>query len=107
MPVYNGDVWSTLFSANWAVTESTALNLTYQYERANNDDEDPELIAAGTMPRGIAYDRQVIGLGVRHQFNKKLTGFVNYTYYQNRDDQWNEDGSYTANAVVTGLTLTF
>jgi hypothetical protein len=86
------------------VEEKTALRCWLQFDKADNDQS--EITRTG-IPYGVNYERVEAGLGLDHQFTEKLSGTLEYTFWDYYDRNMDDLTGYTAHGLMASLKMTF
>ena len=99
---YEGDLYSTISSATYALNNKTDLTASYTYSWADYaQNNDP----AG-LPIGLAYDWHILSMGISRRFEKNISTNLQYRFYQYDEDNMGGANNYTAHGVLASLTMT-
>lgn len=98
---YQPETWLFVNNASFALGEATTLTLGYEY-MVTDEDQD------GTVFRsGYNYEQHAAKVGISHWFTDDIEGYISYAYYANQDFDRGSAGDYQAQAITTGVSLTF
>jgi hypothetical protein len=100
---YEGDLWSLLASATYALDEATDLFGNYYFSLSRYGQND----AAEGLPLGIDYDRNGLQVGVRHAFSSAVALRVQYGYYSYNEPTSGHLTDYAAHQVLAVMNLRF
>jgi hypothetical protein len=97
---YEGDTYSSLTAASYAVNARTALIGSYAFSRSDFAQNN----AAAGQPAGIRYEQHAAQLGVRRQLNRNLALRMEYALFLYDEPTANGRNDYTAHGIFTTLT---
>ncbi len=98
---YDGDVYSFIGTAGWAVGEKTDLTLDYLYSWSDNFEDN----SADGLPLGIDNDRHGLSLGFSRKMTEKVTLRFRYGFYKYEEDHIRGVDDYEAHLV--GVAFAF
>jgi len=100
---YEGNVYTVMGTAGYALNEKTDLTLEYTYSRADSFANSP---AAG-LPLGVDYQRHAILAGLSRKIRDNITARLRYGFYEYNETSSGGFRDYTAHLVSTTWTMRF
>lgn len=100
---YNGDVYTFLGTAGWAVTKKTNLTLEYLLSWADNFQDNSE----NGLPLGVNNTRYGISLSCSHRLTEQIQARLGYGFYKYDEESNGGVDDYKAHVVGMGLEFTF
>ena len=100
---YEGDVYSFIGTAGWAVGEKTDLTLEYLYSRADNSQDN----SADGLPLGVDNKRHGLSLGCSRKINDQVQARFQYGFYKYDEESNGGVDDYEAHLLGAGLEFKF
>ncbi len=98
---YRGDLWSVFASVNWTIDDSTDLFAGYTFSQARYGQNNTQ----DGLPLGTDFDRHGIQMGLRHAFNRTVTGRLQYAYFSYNEPTSGHLVDFTAHQVLASVNL--
>ncbi|MDB6026544.1 MAG: Planctomycete cytochrome, partial [Verrucomicrobiales bacterium] len=98
---WEGDVFTVISSATYALSERTDLTASYVFSRADFGQD----TATTGLPAGIVYDRHSAEAGVSHRFENGIAAGLRYGVYRYYEPSSNGVNDFTAHTVFGTITL--
>lgn len=100
---YEGDVFTFLGTAGYALDEKSDLTLEYLYSRADNEQNN---VATG-LPLGIQNQRHGLLVGLSRAIRENVSARLRYGFYELNEDGTGDFNNYTAHLVSASCTIRF
>lgn len=100
---YNGDVYSFIGTAGWAVGKRTDLTLEYLYSRADNFHDN----SADGLPLGVENKRHGLSLGCSRKISDRVQARFRYGFYKYDERRNGDVDDYEAHLLGVGLAVKF
>ncbi|HEJ83022.1 MAG TPA: hypothetical protein ENO25_00505 [Desulfobacteraceae bacterium] len=100
---YDGDLYSFIGTAGWAVDKKTDLTLEYLFSRSDNFQNS----SADGLPLGIDNIRHGFSLGCSRRLNDKVQAQFQYGFYRYDEDSNGGADNYKAHLLGAGLEFRF
>jgi hypothetical protein len=98
---YEGNLYSVISGATYALNNKTDLTASYTYSWADfGQNNDP----AG-LPVGIVYDWHIVSAGISRRFQKNVATNLQYRLYHYDEKNTGGINNYTAHGVLASLTM--
>lgn len=97
---YQGNTYSVLSSATFALNADTHLRATYVFSKSGYAQHN----LAG-LPLGIDYESHSLQAGVTHRFNKNLLGDLAYGFAQYHEPTSADVNDFTAHSIFATVTI--
>jgi mono/diheme cytochrome c family protein len=98
---YEGDTYSAMANATFAMTQSTDLSATYSFSHADYSQDN---FAAG-LPVGIRYQQHALQAGLSRRFGKYVLAKLQYGFFLYDEPTSGGANNYTAHSILGLLTL--
>jgi len=98
---YQGDLYTVISSARFALNQSTDLHAAYSFSQANYGQNN----YAYGLPLGVEFVRQGLMLGVTRRFSASLSTNLRYSYYQYSEPSSGGVNNYTAHGVFATVVM--
>ncbi|MGM0427771.1 MAG: hypothetical protein ACQEQ7_11110 [Thermodesulfobacteriota bacterium] len=100
---YNGDVYTFLGTAGWAVGKKTDFTLQYLFSRSDNFQNN----SAEGLPLGVNNTRHGLSLSCSHRLTDQIQARLGYGFYKYDEESNGGVDDYKAHRVGVGLEFTF
>ncbi len=97
---YEGDIYSALASATFAVSQKTDLHANYTFSLADYGQPSTGV----NLPMGLAFDRHGVMAGLTHRWKPTLTTKVQYGFFRHNEPSSGQANNYEAHAVFVSMT---
>jgi hypothetical protein len=98
---YQGNVYSVVATANYALNKSTEFHAAYSFSRAAYGQDN---LAYG-LPLGLDFTRHDLMVGVTRRLTKTLTSSLRYAYYRYAEPTSGGVNDYTAQGIFATLMV--
>ena len=98
---YQGEIWSSLSTANLALTDRTDWTSSHSFSRADYRQRSHGL----TQPFGIVYDRHGVITGLTQRFDRPITANLQYGYFRYDEPTSGGARNYNAHAVMASMNI--
>ncbi|MGD0745660.1 MAG: c-type cytochrome domain-containing protein [Verrucomicrobiota bacterium] len=95
---YDGNVYTVIATASYALNPKTALLATYNFSRADYGQNNP----AG-VPLGIDFTRHQLMAGLTRRFNQRVSGSLRYGFSQYSESSSGNVNNFTAHGIFATL----
>jgi hypothetical protein len=99
----NGDVYSVVAGAGYALDDKTDLRLDYSFSLANNS----EGISLTGLDLGADYTRHGVSVNLSRKLRENIIASLRYGYYDLKDDAAGGFNNYSAHLVGGSCTIRF
>ncbi len=99
---WQGDVYSVLSSATYALGENTDLTASYSFSAGDFGQGN---IAGTGLPIGMIYDRHAAEAGITHQFKNGVGVGAKYGFYRYYEPSSGGANDFTAHTIFGMITL--
>ena len=100
---YEGDIYSVLASSSYAVNEKSDLTVTYNYSRADYQQDNE---AAG-LPVGLRYDQHTALAGLKRRLTGNVTSQLQYGFYYYDEPSSGGENDYIAHGIFGSVAIRF
>jgi hypothetical protein len=100
---YDGDTWSVLSQARFAVSERVELSAGLSYSRADFAQDN----VATALPAGVSYDLYAAQAGCSARLTPQLTARLLYAFYQYDEPSAGGLDDYTAHSLFLAMNWQF
>lgn len=97
---YQGNTYTVLSSATFALNETTRLRAMYVFSKAGYGQHD----LAG-LPLGMDYESHSVQAGITHRFTKNLVGDLVYGFAQYHEPSSGDVNDFTAHSIFASVTI--
>jgi len=97
---YEGNGYSVMASANYALNATTRLHCAYAFSHADYAQNN-----YSGLPLGLSFTRNALVVGVSRQLTSNLTTSLRYGYYSYSEPSTGNLNNYTANGVFGTLVV--
>jgi opacity protein-like surface antigen len=97
---YQGDVYTVISSARFALNKSTDLHAAYSFSQADYGQNNYE-----GLPLGVEYTRQGVMLGVTKRLSANVSTNLRYSYYRYNEPSSGGVNDYTAHGVFATVMM--
>jgi hypothetical protein len=98
---YQGNVYTVVATANYALNKSTELHAAYSFSRAAYGQDN---LAYG-LPLGLDFTRHDLMVGVTRKLTKTVTTSLRYAYYRYAEPSSGGLNDYTAQGIFATLMV--
>jgi hypothetical protein len=98
---YEGDTYSTIASATYAVNQATDLLLSYSFSHADYAQDN---FTAG-LPLGIRYQQHALQAGLARRLSKNVLARLQYGFFRYDEPSSGGANNYTAHSILAMLTV--
>jgi hypothetical protein len=98
---YDGDLWSVLVSATYALARATDVTASYSFSRGRYGQNH----VAGGLPLGIDYDLHGIQGSLKHTFTPDVSASLGYGFFDYNEPSAHGFNDYTAHMVFGTLAV--
>jgi hypothetical protein len=100
---YDGDVYTVIGTAGYAIDEKTDLTGEYLYTRSDNFTDN----SADGLPLGLDNQRQGLLVGISRRITKNADASLHYGFYKYEEDSNGGADNYTVHLVSTSWVFRF
>jgi len=97
---YRGDIYSTIASASYGLSDTMDLFASYSFSRADYGQH----ISAVILPLGIQYEQHAARAGLTRRLGKNVTTKLQYGYYYYDEPSRGTANNYTAHSIFGIIT---
>lgn len=100
---YEGDVYTVIGTAGYAIDRKTDLNLEYVFTRTDNFNDN----SADGLPLGLDNQRHGLLIGISRRIKENTNAALQYGFYKYDEDSNGGVDNYTAHLVSTSWVFRF
>jgi hypothetical protein len=103
---FEGDVYTIMATAGYALDEKTDVSLDYLFSRACNFEENNASAAFG-LPYGVDNTRRAFYAGIKRQISKNVVARLRYGYFHYDEPTNGNIDDYVAHMAIATCTIRF
>jgi hypothetical protein len=97
---YEGNVYSVIASANYALNVCTAFKLSYSYSKADYGQNN-----LSGLPLGLDYTQNGLSVGLTRKLSERVSSSLRYSFYNYSEPSTGGFNNFTANGVFATLIV--